>query len=379
MKVRLFKPCVGDEELAQIKEVFDISWLGMGGKVPEFENKWKAFIGAKAAMGVNSATAALQLAVGAFGFPKGKKVLVPAQTFVSTALAPLHNGLDVKFVDADEETLGMSVEDLERKYDDECVAVMPVHFGGHPVKMDAVVEFADAKGLKVIEDCAHTQGGEYQGKKLGTFGEVGCFSFEEKKGMTTGDGGMLVSDNEALVERLRPTRWLGIDKDTWKRSAGYTQTGEQDAYHWYYEIDHAGFKFNMNNLAAAIGLAQMEKLDWMNERKARAIGRYMEGLADVPEARPIIPFDLDGYSSYWIFGLRVPKRDELILHLKAKEIATSVHYTPLPMHPLFKNHTEPCPVAEKAYGEMVTLPLFPEISDEEIDYVVEHVRTFYGK
>jgi perosamine synthetase len=188
MKIRLFKPSVGQEELDNIKAVLDRAWLGLGPNVTKFEDEWTKYIGCKSSIGVNSATAALHLALTAFNFPKGKKVLVPAITFVATATAVLYNNLEPVFVDVNEDTASMDIHDLEKKYDKDCVAVIPVHNGGYPADMERILEFARMKNLKVIEDCAHCAGGDYHGKKLGTWGDIGCFSFEEKKCMTTGDG-----------------------------------------------------------------------------------------------------------------------------------------------------------------------------------------------
>ena len=195
MNIRLFKPSLGEKELANIKDAFERSWIGLGPKVNEFEKKWAEFIGVETAIGLNSATAALHLALRVFGFPEGKKVLVPSLTFSATASAILYNRLIPVFVDSDPITLGMSMEDLERKYDKDCVAVIPVHYAGHPAPMDELVPWARDKGLKIIEDCAHTAGGVYKGKTLGTWGDISCFSFEEKKLMTTGDGGMICSND----------------------------------------------------------------------------------------------------------------------------------------------------------------------------------------
>jgi perosamine synthetase len=375
MKIRLFKPCVGEEELANIRSVFDRAWLGLGPLVGQFEREWSEYIGAASSMGVNSATAALHLALTTYGFREGAKVLVPAITFVSTATAALYNRLEPVFVDVEPATLSISFEDLERKVSEDCVAVIPVHLGGHPVAMERLLDFSKAHHLAVIEDCAHCAGGVYRGRRLGTWGDIGCFSFEEKKCMTTGDGGMLTSDDADLIEPLRAYRWVGIDKDTWKRAAGYTSAEDVGARHWYYEVDVLGYKYNMNDLMAAIGLAQLKKLDWMNERRRRAIGRYLEGIRGCEQIQPLLPYQLDG-SAYWLFGVRCERRDELIMHMKQRGIATGVHFLPLPMHPLFSEHAEPVPNARRVWETVVTLPLFPELSDDEIDYVVEALCEF---
>jgi len=375
MEVRLFKPCVGKEELANIELVFKRAWLGLGPLVSEFEKKWSDYIGSASSLGVNSGTAALHLALAGYGFKPGSKVLVPAITFVSTATAALYNDLQPVFVDVDRETLSISLTDLERKTDKTCVAVIPVHLGGHPAKMEEIVEFARQNSLTVIEDCAHCAGGAYKGKKLGTWGEVGCFSFEEKKCMTTGDGGMISSDDVDLIEQLKPHRWVGIDKDTWRRAGNYTLASDTDPRHWYYEVAVLGYKYNMNDLMAAIGLAQLEKLDWMNQRRREAISRYLAGISGCERMRPLLPYQLDG-SSYWLFGVRCEMRDDLILHLKRRGIATGVHFLPLPRHPLFRGSEDEIPVADEEWKNLVTLPLFPELTGEEIDYVIEGLLEF---
>ena len=192
MEIRLFKPSVGQEELDNIKDVFNRAWLGLGPLVSEFEKEWTAYIGSASSIGVNSGTAALHLAVGAFGFKPGSKVLVTALTFVASATCILYNQLEPVFVDIDADTLSMSLEDMERKLTPDCVAIVVVHLGGHPARMDEIMDFARLHNLKVIEDCAHCAGGEYNGRKLGMIGDIGCFSFEEKKCMTTGDGGIWI-------------------------------------------------------------------------------------------------------------------------------------------------------------------------------------------
>lgn len=375
MQVRLFRPSVGEEELGRIREAFERGWIGLGPLVSQFEAEWTKYIGSAGSVAVNSGTAALQLALAAYDFPAGKKVLVPAITFMSTATAALTNRLEPVFVDVDRETLGLDLDDLERKCTPDCVAVMAVHMGGHPLPMERLLEFARARRLIVVEDCAHCAGGEYHGRKLGTWGDFGCFSFEEKKSMTTGDGGMIVSNDLARLEPLRAHRWVGIDKDTWKRVEGYTASGDADPMHWYYEIAVLGYKYNMNDLCAAIGLEQLKKLDRFNARRREIIARYLRGIAGLRRVGPLLPYALEG-AAYWMFGVRCDERDKLILHLKRREIATGVHYMPLPLHPIFKDHHEPIPVAREVWKTLVTLPLFPDLTDAEVDYVVQGLKEF---
>lgn len=374
MNIRLFKPSLGEKELESVKEAFERSWVGLGPKVNEFENKWADFVGAKLAVGVNSATAALHLALRVFKFPKGKKVLVPAMTFSATAAAVLYNDLIPVFVDSDYNTLGMSLDDLDKKFDEDCVAVIPVHYAGHPVAMEKLVPWARERGLKIIEDCAHTSGSLYNGKNLGTWGDIGCFSFEEKKLMTTGDGGMMVTNDPELFKDVKAMRWVGIDKDNWKIAQSYTDVNK-DAYHWFYEIKELGWKYNMNDLAASIGLVQLERLPEMNKRRSEITTKYLSGIKNLKTIRPLLPYEPNRYV-YQMFGIRTEHKEDLILYLKSKGIATGCHYTPLTMQPLFKPYASICPVAESEYYKMITLPLHADLTNEEVDYIVDNLNQF---
>ena len=372
MNIRLFKPSLGDEELQAIKEAFSRSWVGLGPMVNEFEKQWAEFVGAELAIGLNSATAALHLALAAFNFPEGKKVLVPSLTFCSTAAAVLYNRLIPVFVDSDPITLGMSFEDMKQKYDKDCVAIMPVHYAGHPVPMDLLIPWAKEKGLKVIEDCAHAAGGVYKGKMLGTWGDIGCYSFEEKKCMTTGDGGMMVTNDPELFKNIKAMRWVGIDKDNWKTAQAYTDTN-MDAMHWFYELNILGYKYNMNDLAASIGLVQLKKLPSFNKRRSEIISIYMDGLQNIDGVTLLLPFEPEKYP-YQMFGIRAEKRDDLMIHLKSKGIATGCHYTPLTLQPLFKPYANNCSFIEQEAEKFITLPLHSDLLDNEVDFIIEQIK-----
>jgi perosamine synthetase len=377
MSIRLFKPSLGEEELQAIREAFERSWVGLGPMVNEFEEEWARFTGAKMAIGLNSATAALHLALACFRFPEGKKVLVPSLTFSATASAILYNRLIPVFVDSDPITLGLSLEDLNKKYDKDCVAVMPVHYAGHPVPMDKLMPWANDRNLKVIEDCAHTAGGMYQGKMLGTWGHIGCYSFEEKKLMTTGDGGMMVTNHPELFRDVKAMRWVGIDKDNWKTAQAYTNANH-DALHWFYELNVLGYKYNMNDLAASIGLVQLRKLPAFNQHRSQVIRRYLNGLGAIQGVEPLLPFEPETYP-YQMFGIRANRRDELMIHLKAKGIATGCHYTPLSLQPLFMPYGQNCPYIEMEANRFITLPLHASLTNEEVDYIVEAIDEYNSK
>lgn len=374
MNIRLFKPSVGEEELQAIREAFERSWIGLGPKVEEFEKEWEKFVGCKTAIALNSATAALHLAISCFGFKEGKKILVPSLTFAATATAILYNRLIPVFVDSDPVTLGISLEDLQRKYDSDCVAVMVVHYAGHPAPMDEIMDWARKMNLKVIEDCAHTAGGFYKGKALGTWGDIGCYSFEEKKCMTTGDGGMIVSDNPDLLKNVKAMRWVGIDKDNWK-SAGEYVNADQNAMHWFYEIRLLGYKYNMNDLAASIGLVQLKKLSSFNNKRSAIIRQYLNGLAGLSRIKPLLPFQPEEYP-YQMFGIRSERRDALMIFLKSKGIATGCHYTPLTLQPLFKKYKNDCSFIESESSKFITLPLHADLKNEAISYVLHYLKEF---
>jgi perosamine synthetase len=194
--------------------------------------------------------------------------------------------------------------------------------------------------------------------------------------MTTGDGGMICSDDVELIEPLKPYRWVGIDKDTWRRAEAAQGAQENEAMHWHYEISVLGYKYNMNDVMAAIGLAQLRKLDTMNDRRRKIIAKYLDGIKDLPEINPYMPYSLGEENAYWFFGIRSSKRDELIVHLKHKGIATGVHFYPLPLQPLFINYASDCPVATDIWKTFITLPSHIELDDLEIFYILESINDF---
>lgn len=268
----------------------------------------------------------------------------------------------------------MNLEDLEKKYDKDCVAVIPVHYAGHPVSMDRLVPWARSKGLKIIEDCAHTAGGIYKGKALGNWGDIGCFSFEEKKCMTSGDGGMMTTNDPELFRDIKAMRWVGIDKDNWKSAKEYI-TANKDAMHWYYELKVLGYKYNMNDIAAAIGKAQLKKLPGFNKTRSKIIRRYLDAIKYLKEIEPLISFEPEAYP-YQMFGIRHDRRDDLMIYLKSKGISTGCHYTPLSVQPLFSKWGKNCPYIEKEHNRFITLPLHADLTDTEIDYIISALRAW---
>ncbi|MFN7088842.1 MAG: DegT/DnrJ/EryC1/StrS family aminotransferase [Candidatus Paceibacteria bacterium] len=262
MKVPLFRSYLGKEELREVGKAFKSGWVALGPRTVEFEQKFAKFIGTKYAIGTNSGTAALHLALGVYDFPKGSEVIVPAISFISDPHVALYNNLKPVFADVEPDTLCLDLRDLAKKITRKTKAVIAVHLGGHPVDMDPLMRLAKRHKFIVIEDVANALGGKYKGRMLGSIGHIGCFSFEAKKNLITGDGGMITLNNKKLTEKLRRLRWLGINKDTWRR---FSNKGSH--YSWYYEVAELGWKYNMNDIMAAIGLVQLKKFPRVSKRK----------------------------------------------------------------------------------------------------------------
>ena len=371
--IRLVKPSVGSAEINSIKKVFKKAWLGYGSTVKEFEEKFSKYIGSKYAVGFNSCTAALHVALKINKFKPKKKVLVPSITFSATAAVALYCNLTPVFVDIEEKSLNMDFEDLKRKYTKDCVAVIPVHFGGHPCKMEKIVPWAKRKNLVIIEDCAQTCGGYYKGKKLGTWGDYSCFSFEDKKIITTGDGGMLCTKNKKNISLIRSLSFHGWSNDPWTRHL--SGPGKK---HWYYEIKNLGFKYNMNNLLASIGISQLKKLNSLNRKRIIILKKYLSGIKNCKNISLAFPYKLEK-SSYYFFSLRTKKRDEFVDFLRSKRISSGVHLMPLPLHPLYKKYNKNVSTSLKVWKELISLPFFPDIKMKQVEYIIRAIREFDNK
>ena len=369
MKIPLFRTPTGEEEADAVREVLLSGWVTLGPKTAQFEEEYAKFIGTKYAIGLNSGTAALHLGLLIYEFPKGSEVLMSTINFISAPHAALYNGLTPVFVDVKRDTLCMDVEDLERKITPNTKAIIATHLGGIPCDMDRVMEIAKKHNLIVIEDVANAVGGSYKGKMLGSIGHIGCHSFEGKKNMTTGDGGALTLNDDAQNEKLRQLRWVGINKDTWKRFSE-----KQGNYSWYYEVSELGFKYNMNDIMAAIGLVQLKKLPSFLARKDELVDRYNAALAEVSWIeRPGV--EAHGKAAYWLYIVKVPNRDTFMQYLQDAGITTGVHFMPMHMHPLYKQDAK-TPVADEVWEHIVTLPLHPLMTDEEQNYVIDTIKAF---
>jgi perosamine synthetase len=362
--IPVFRPEINKEEvLEELEKIFNSGWIGLGPKTAEFEEKFADYIGVKYAVGVNSGTAALHLANLVLGISKDDEVIVPSMTFISTALAPLYCNAKPVFVDIEEDTLCLDLKDIEKKITSRTKAIIPVHYGGHACKMDEIMDIAEKHNLWVIEDNAHGCGGKYEDDMLGSIGTLGCFSFHAVKNLPTGDGGMITTDNEDLYHELLKLRWVGIDKSTWSRSA-------KEKYSWRYSVDRLGFKCHMNDITAVIGLAQLKLVDEHNSIRREYVKRYNEAFKDIDWIEPLIEKGY-AYSSCHNYAIKVPRRDELREYLSSKGISTGVHYEPIHHFRVFGDTEADVPVAEKVWPKLLTLPLFPGMTNEEFEEIID--------
>lgn len=368
--IPIFRPSMGEEEIEAVAEVLKSGWIGLGPKTKEFEERFAEYIGTKYVVALNSCTAALHLAINVLGIDSGEVITTPI-TFVSTAHTILYNDARPVFADVQEDTLNIDPIDIERKITEKTRAIIAVHYGGHICDMDEILGIAGEHNLYVIEDASHACGAEYKKKKAGSLGDIGCFSFHAVKNLATGDGGMITTNDKEIYEKLLKIRWLGINKSTYQR--------DTKGYSWYYDVEYVGFKMHMNDIAAAIGLVQLKKLDKMNSERREIVRRYNEEFEDLdwietPVERDYVRSSLHNYA----IKVNRGDRNELIVHLAGRGISAGVHYMPLYLHSIYKKLgiNGNCPIADRVWGKLVTLPLYPDMREEDAEMVVEGVREF---
>ena len=369
--IPLFKPSYGEEEVDALREPLRNGWTGLGPKTKAFEERFAGYIGTRYAVGVSSGTAALQLALRVAGVEGGEVVTTP-MTFISTNHAILHNQATPVFSDIEADTLNIAVEEIRGSLTESTRAIVVVHFGGHACDMDPILEIAGRRDIPVVEDVAHGCGGEYKGRKLGSIGSFGCFSFQAVKNLSTADGGMITTNDEAAYRRLVKLRWMGITHDTWSRIA------PDDRYVWRYDVDEVGCKCHMNDLTAAIGLVQLAKLDRMNERRRELFSRYDRLLAGVPGVEIPACKPYAGHASH-IYAIKVDRREELGAFLRERGVSTGVHYYPNNLYEIYGTYGRETPVAWSVWKRLLTLPLYPDMTFDEQDRVVEGVVAFIEK
>ncbi len=366
--IPIFRPWYDKAEAIAVEEVFKTGWIGLGPKTAEFERRFAGYVGMPYAIGVNSATAALHLALQVLDVTGGE-VVTTSMTFVSTNHAILYNDATPVFADIEPDTLNIDVESIERNLTDRTRAIIVVHYGGHACDMDPILALAKARNIPVLEDAAHGCGGTYKGRMLGSIGTVGSFSFHAVKNLATGDGGMITVADPELDKRLRRLRWCGIDKDTWDRSE------VDQKYSWYYTVQELGFKYHMNDITAAIGLVQFEKLERGNIRRREIASYYDRCFADLDWLE--LPVQKSyACSARHNYVVKLDRRDDLIEHLQKQRISAGVHYIPNHLYRLYRNFRADVPVTERVWRRLVTLPLYPGMSDGDVERVVSAVKSF---
>jgi dTDP-4-amino-4,6-dideoxygalactose transaminase len=372
---------MGDEEIAEVVAVLRSGWLTTGPRTAQFEQEFRAYVGSPHALAVNSCTAGLHLALAALRIGRGDEVITTPITFCATVNTILHVGATPVLADVGSDG-NIDAASVAERITDRARALIPVHLAGLPCKMEALWSLARRRGLHVIEDAAHAVGSHYRGQPIGARdpatgarSDAVAFSFYATKTMTTGEGGMVTTHDDSLAETLRILCLHGISKDAWNRYA--------DKGNWYYQVLESGFKYNLSDIQSAVGLHQLRKLERFIEVRAAYARRYNEGLADVAEVE--LPPDRSSCRHSWhLYMLRLNlekleiDRDEFIRALRQKNIGTSVHFIPIPLHPFFapyagrpENH---CPRALGLYPRLISLPLYPAMTEEQVDSVVAAIK-----
>jgi dTDP-4-amino-4,6-dideoxygalactose transaminase len=375
-------PEIGDDEIAEVVDTLKSGWVTTGPKAKKFEQAFAAFLGQNAedsqleCIAVNSATAGLHLALEAIGIGPGDEVITTTHTFTATAEVVRYLGADVKLVDIDPATLNIDIAAIEAAITPRTKLIMPVHYAGLAVDMLAVLDIARRHGLRVVEDAAHALPTTIEKELIGTLGsDATVFSFYANKTMTTGEGGMLVTRNPELAKRARIMRLHGMSRDAFDRFTAKVPS-------WYYEIVAPGFKYNLTDIAAALGLHQLKRLPAFQQRREQIATRYHEAFSDLPVILP--PDAPEGDTHSWhLYVLRLADdagltRDEFIEGMFAAGIGCSVHYVPLHLHPYWRDRygltPEQFPHSQKAYERMVSLPLYTAMSDADVERVIAAVR-----
>lgn len=363
------RPSIGIEELEAVKKVFDSGWLGLGSTVFEFENAIKEYLGAKNVIAVNTGTTALHIALDAFGISDGDEVIVPSLTFCASIQAITALRAIPVFCEVDPDTLNVDIKDVMGNITPKTKAIMPVHYCGNACDMDRLLEIGNNNNILIIEDAAHAFGSSYKGKSIGSFGDVTCFSFDPIKNITCGEGGAVVLEDNEIAEEIRRKRILGIDKDTWHRY--------KNERSWFYEVTTQGYRYHMSNINAAIGIAQLTKMKLFIEKKRKIVATYNDEFKDI-EGISLLQWDLYEAAPFtYIIRVLNGRRDALMDFLSSKSIGSGVHYIANHTQPFFSPYSCTLPVTEKICEEIITLPLYYDMSDDDVSSVVESVREFF--
>jgi dTDP-4-amino-4,6-dideoxygalactose transaminase len=368
-------PSIGEAEVRSVVETLKSGWLTTGPKVKTFEADFARYVGSPHAVAVNSGTAALHLALDAVGIKEGDEVIVPALTFAATAEVVFYLKAKPVFVDCQPDTLNIDPEGIESKVTSKTKAIIPVDMGGHPCEFSEILEIAKRHNLKVVEDAAHALPAAYRNDKVGAISDITCFSFYATKTITTGEGGMATTDNPDWATRMRVMSLHGISLDAWDR---YTEKGS-----WYYEIIRPGYKYNLTDIAAALGIEQLKRCDQFWEARRRIAARYHEGFADLPEIQvPACAPDIKHAWHLYVIQLNIERlrinREDFIKAMKSENVGTSVHFIPLHLHPFYREtfgyQSSDFPRASAVFERILSLPIYPNMTEGNVRDVIVAVR-----
>jgi dTDP-4-amino-4,6-dideoxygalactose transaminase len=374
LRVPFHRASIGEEEVQAVSEVIRSGWLTMGPKTFDFEKEFARYVGAQEAIAVSTGTAALHLALEAAGVGSGDEVLLPTTTFTATAEAVIYTGARPVLVDVDPPSMNIDPEDAARRITTRSKAIIPVHLAGQPCDLQPLHVLARGHNLRVIEDAAHALPSKYQDRNIGQISEFTCFSFYATKTLTTGEGGMITTNNPDAAERMRLMRLHGIERDAWKR---YRGDGS-----WFYRVLEAGFKYNITDIQSAMGLVQLAKCDAMRQQREDVAARYLEAFSTCEELiNPIVSDDRRTSWHLYILRLRLDRlsidRNSFVESLARQGISCSVHFIPLHLQPFYQEafgyQPGDFPVAESEYRSCLSLPIFPGMSDAEVKHVISGV------
>lgn len=363
----LHRPFIGEEEIAEVVDTLRSGWLTLGPKTALFEEKFAGALGVDHAVAVSSCTAALHLILDALGVGPGDEVITSPYTFTSTIASILYTGAKVVLADTLADYPNIDPHEIERCLCERTRVILPIHIGGAPCDLDRISEIAETVGAAVVEDAAHALPAWYKGRRIGTIGRATAFSLYAGKNITTGEGGVVTTSDAVLAETIRKRRLHGMSRDAWRR---YSAVGS-----WYYEVTERGFKYNMTDINAAIGLHQLDRLEGFHRRRVNLVGLYrelLEGVAGVIVPSPP-PY---GDSAWHLFAIGIDgsvvscDRGQVIEELRADNIGTSVHFIPAHHHPHYQAvlgcKEADFPNASRLYGASLTLPLFPTMEEEDV-------------
>ena len=378
MEIPFHKAHITEDEINGVVAAVKSGWLTMGPKTVEFEKKFNEYIFADLktphentfSLSFNSATAAMHLALKAIGIKSGDEVVIPTNTFIATAEVVTYFGAVPVLCDVEYDTHNIDISKIKALITKKTKAIIPVHYGGQMCDMDEIMAIAKEHRLKVVEDAAHCLPCSYKKRRVGTVGDITCFSFYATKTLACGEGGMAVTTNPDYAKTMKINRLHGISRDAWDR---YTAKGN-----WYYEVVDNGNKYNTTDINSALGLAQLSKLEKMYAMRKRVADIYNAAFKGSAVTMPVIRADRD--TSWHLYAIKVANRDELMAKLKESGISISLHFIPIHRQPYYTAKygykTENYPVAEKVYSQSISLPIYPDMTEEEAHYVADMVLKY---